>query len=295
MNRRCFQTFTWLMWLALPLMSLRHWQVWDRLPASLAVHFNAANQPDGWMSRAQAFRFDIFLIAFLLTIFTIVVYLSQRGSVTAASWVVLAFCVGMLGVVCYVEESVLEFNLNRRQMDPVPVAIAVTVLAIGLILALVTLGRGRPLAAAELVRQEVQTGKKAALVMLLAVAASLLLATAVPAVRIVMIVLSVILSTTTAMAWDGFHYLFTRHGLEVRTLGFRLKSLPREQIKNYSAVPLCPIAGYGIRGMGGRIAYVWTHRGVRVETNDGWVFLGHPEPEKIVHDLDAMMRAGPAK
>ena len=47
--------------------------------------------------------------------------------------------------------------------------------------------------------------------------------------------------------------------------------------------------------MGGRIAYVWTHRGVRVETNDGWVFLGHPEPEKIVHDLDAMMRAGPAK
>jgi hypothetical protein len=43
--------------------------------------------------------------------------------------------------------------------------------------------------------------------------------------------------------------------------------------------------------MGGRIAYVWTHRGVRVDTSEGFVFLGHAQPEKIVHDLDAMMKA----
>jgi hypothetical protein len=43
--------------------------------------------------------------------------------------------------------------------------------------------------------------------------------------------------------------------------------------------------------MGGRIAYVWTHRGVRVDTTNGYVFLGHKEPEKIVHDLETMMKA----
>ncbi len=45
MKRERFHLFTGLMWLALPIIALRHWQLWDRLPASMAVHFNAANQP----------------------------------------------------------------------------------------------------------------------------------------------------------------------------------------------------------------------------------------------------------
>ena len=39
------------------------------------------------------------------------------------------------------------------------------------------------------------------------------------------------------------------------------------------------------------MCYVWTHRGVRVNTDEGFVFLGHAQTEKIVHDLDAMMNA----
>src|SRR5512142_1447152 len=112
MDRARFQMFTWLLWLALPLMALRHWQVWDRLPAFLAVHFNAANQANGWMSKTAALRFDLGLLTFLLTIIILVLYFWHRKvAVTASSWVVLLFFYGFIGVICYVEESVLEFNL----------------------------------------------------------------------------------------------------------------------------------------------------------------------------------------
>ena len=293
MDRTRFQMLTWLMWLAVPLMALRHWQVWDRLPASLAVHFNAANQPNGWMSKSASLRFDLALLASLLTIVTLVLYFWHRKvAVTASSWVVLLFFYGFIGVICYVEESVLKFNLYGTAVNAVGVGMAVAALAIGLIIGLIAFTRGRPLPPTDVIGQEVHTGKTAALIMLLALVPLLLIATAVPGgARFVMIAVSAILLGTAAMAWDGFHYLFTRHGLEVRTLGFRLKSVPREQIKNYAVSRCGPLCGYGIRGMGGRIAYVWTHRGVRVDTNEGFVFLGHAQPEKIVHDLDAMMNA----
>ena len=292
MNRERFRALTWLLWLTVPLMALRHWQVWDRLPAFLAVHFNAANQPNGWMSKATELRFDLALLAFLLTIITLVLYFWHRhAAVTASSWVVLLFFYGFIGVICYVEESVLEFNLYGTAVNAGGVGMAVAALASGLIVGLIAFTRGRPLPAGDLIREEVHTGKAFALVMLLGLIPLLLIAAAMPGgLRFVMIVVSVILLGATAMAWDGFHYLFTRHGLEVRTLGFRLKSVPREQIKDYAVTRCWPLCGYGIRGMGGNIAYVWTHRGVRVDTNEGFVFLGHPQPEKIVHDLDAMMK-----
>jgi len=44
--------------------------------------------------------------------------------------------------------------------------------------------------------------------------------------------------------------------------------------------------------VGNSRAYVWGNRGVRVVTSDGYVFLGHNEPQRIVRDLDAMMKTG---
>jgi hypothetical protein len=92
------------------------------------------------------------------------------------------------------------------------------------------------------------------------------------------------------MAWDGFHYFFTRHGIEVRTLGFLLKSVPLLQIKSYEVQDWTPSRGYGIRGVGNRKAYVWGNRGVRVEMFDGEIFLGHSDPQRIVHDLNVIRR-----
>lgn len=92
-----------------------------------------------------------------------------------------------------------------------------------------------------------------------------------------------------AMAWSGFEYRFLRHGVEVRTLGFRLRSIPRQSILGYSIEPWAFLRGYGIRGLGGTRAYVWGNRVVHIKTSNGDVYLGHNDPERIMGDLDQMM------
>jgi len=91
-------------------------------------------------------------------------------------------------------------------------------------------------------------------------------------------------------AWSGFHYVFTHGGLEITTLGFRLRSIPAEQIERYAVEPWSFFRGYGIRGVGNRRAYVWGNRGVQINTSQGVVYLGHSDPERIVRDLDMIRR-----
>jgi len=86
--------------------------------------------------------------------------------------------------------------------------------------------------------------------------------------------------------WDGFHYQFSPAGVDIRTLGFRLRSIHTADIQGYAVAPWSIWGGYGIRGLGRRRAYVWGSQGVRIRTGRGEVFLGHEDPEKIVHDLD---------
>ncbi|MGA2336608.1 MAG: hypothetical protein WA383_03740 [Terriglobales bacterium] len=89
-----------------------------------------------------------------------------------------------------------------------------------------------------------------------------------------------------AMAWSGFQYRFLRHGVEIRMLGFRLRSIPRQSIVSYSIEPWAFIRGYGIRGIGNTRAYVWCNKVVHIRTSNGEIFLGHSDPERIVRDLD---------
>ncbi len=89
-----------------------------------------------------------------------------------------------------------------------------------------------------------------------------------------------------AMAWSGFQYRFLQHGVEIRMLGFRLRSIPRQSIVSYSIEPWAFIRGYGIRGIGGTRAYVWCNKVVHIRTSNGEIFLGHSDPERNVRDLD---------
>jgi len=89
-----------------------------------------------------------------------------------------------------------------------------------------------------------------------------------------------------AMSWSGFQYRFLRHGIEIRMLGFRLRSIPKQAIVSYSIEPWAFIRGYGIRGIGRTRAYVWCNQVVHIRTTDGEVFLGHNDPQRIVRDLD---------
>ena len=89
-----------------------------------------------------------------------------------------------------------------------------------------------------------------------------------------------------AMAWSGFQYRFLRHGVEIRMLGFRLRSIPKQSIVSYSIEPWAVVRGYGIRGIGSTRAYVWCNQVVHIRTSNGEIFLGHSDPERIVRDLD---------
>ncbi len=89
-----------------------------------------------------------------------------------------------------------------------------------------------------------------------------------------------------AMAWSGFQYRFLRHGVEIRMLGFHLRSIPRSSIVSYAIEPWAFIRGYGIRGIGKTRAYVWSNKVVHIKTTNGDIFLGHDDPQRIVRDLD---------
>ena len=54
METKIYRTVLGLPWLAVPLIALRYWIDWDRLPVSMAVHFTSGNRPDGWASRENS-------------------------------------------------------------------------------------------------------------------------------------------------------------------------------------------------------------------------------------------------
>ena len=104
--------------------------------------------------------------------------------------------------------------------------------------------------------------------------------------RMAVVVVSVIAVVTIAMTWGGFEYRFLVHGVEVRMLGLRLRSIPRSTILGYAVEPWSLLRGYGIRAAGGMRAYVWCNKVVHIRTSNGEVYLGHSDPERILRDLD---------
>lgn len=96
----------------------------------------------------------------------------------------------------------------------------------------------------------------------------------------------ILVAGALAMAMTGFQYRFLRHGVEVRTLGFRLRSIPKQSILSYSIESWGLPRGYGIRAAGSTRAYVWGNKVVHIKTTNGEIYLGHDDPERIVRDLD---------
>jgi len=115
----------------------------------------------------------------------------------------------------------------------------------------------------------------------------------VAGVRLALALSSLILVGAAIMALTGFRYTFTPAGLEIRTLGYRLRSIAPGEIREYAIADWNIARGYGIRGLGNRRAYVWGNSGVRIKTTNGEVFLGHSDPEKIIHDLDLIKQFAP--
>ena len=104
--------------------------------------------------------------------------------------------------------------------------------------------------------------------------------------RYALVVVAVIGIGALAMMISGFQYRFLRHGVEVRTLGFTLRTIPKQSIVSYSIESWGLPRGYGIRGIGNTRAYVWGNKVVHIKTTSGEVYLGHSDPEKIIRDLN---------
>ena len=140
----------------------------------------------------------------------------------------------------------------------------------------------------DLLAEETHSGRAWSLIILLALTGPMIGVALVPSTagRWAVALVGVIAIATFAMSWSGFQYRFLRHGVEIRMLGFRLRSIPKQSIVSYSIEPWAFIRGYGIRGIGTSRDYVWCNKVVHIKTSNGEIFLGHNDPQRIVRDLD---------
>jgi hypothetical protein len=291
MNRKVFQALTALMWLALPLTAFRFWAAWDRLPLRMATHFNINGQPNGWMPREISLYFALGITALMLATFTVLSYVVHKKQIPdVSSWALLVFFYLMVGFVYAVNSGVIDHNLDGRPLRIDFWMIFVPVAVIGLAAIFLGTKRGDSLPAAAVIAEEAHGSRAWSLLFVALLLAQLLAAVLipVPSIRLGSALLALVFAVIAIHVWTGFHYLFTGTGVEIRTLGFRLRSIPREDIKHYAVERWNPLRGYGIRGVGNRRAYVWCNSGVRIQTAEGEVFLGYSEPERIVRHLNSI-------
>jgi Domain of unknown function (DUF1648) len=292
MDSKLYRAITAMLWLALPLTGLQYWSVWDQLPTRMATHFGASGQPNGWMPRETACIFAVGLTAFLLVSFTWALTRVRKPDLLA--WSLLAMLYFVIGVLFSINAAVLNYNLHGSPLNVVPAIMVIFVAAFALIAVALMTKRGVELPRhADVVEAEEVHGSPfwaSVFTVLTAVELALIAVIPVHGLRFVLALAALLLLGATALAWSGFHYRFTGYGVEISTLGFRLRSIPVQNIKAYAVEPWSVMGGYGIRGIGERRAYVWGNTGVRIMLSDGEVFLGHREPERIVNDLNLIRK-----
>ena len=296
MDSKSYRTMTVLLWLALPLTALQFSTVWNQLPARMASRFGAAGQPNGWMLRESLATFFLALLTLLLTTFTWT--LTRVRKPDPLAWSLLAMFYVVVGVILSVNSAVLKFNLYGYPLNILPELVIVFIAAFVVIGVALGAQRGRVLprqAAADVEEAHASPPWALLFAVLTAIELAVIAVIPLPGLRLVMALPALLLLGVTALAWSGFHYRFTSNGVEISTLGFRLRSIPLQSIKAYAVAPWNPLYGYGVRGIGERRAYVWGNTGVRIMLADGEVFLGHAEPERIMNDLNAIRQTQKAR
>ena len=292
MNRRLYKILIALMWIVLPLTALRYWQVWDRLPASMATHFAPDGHANGWMTREGALYYALGVSGFLLVIFTVVslVVLLQKTAPETSSFALLGFFHVILGFMFYVNNSILRHNLTGSPVSTSPVLLGVPIALVLFLWVFLRAQRGTALPEGPTLAEETHGSWPFAVLFLILAGVELAIFAVLPqtGVRLGMAALCLVFLLVAAHAGSGFHYRVTPAGIEISTLGFRLRSISRDKIGRYTIEKWNALRGYGIRGMGNCRAYVWGNQVVHITTLEGEVFLGTSDPARLVRDLDAM-------
>jgi hypothetical protein len=274
------------LWASLPAIYFQYADAWGRLPVRMSTHFDINGHPNGWAPRETSMWFIMGVTAFVVVLGTIL--LARIRKPEAAAWGVLAMFYVVLAVLYRASAAVIEYNLSGNFLSVAWEMKVLIVAVVAIILLSVVPRRGLPLQDGDFVAEEVHSSTGLAIIFGAAALCEIIAAFAIhiPVARIGLLTAAAIFIAITAMTASGFQYLFRRTGLEIRTLGFRLRSVPLAQIQDYAMQPWSWVRGYGIRGTGASRAYTWGNRVVRIKTSDGEVFLGHDNPERIVHDLD---------
>lgn len=113
MIRSWYKPMVALMWFGLPLAAWDYWHVWDRLPAQMAVHFNAGGQPNGFASRQGALQAGLGIMILMLVLFTAVTLILHAFKPVAA-WVALAVSYVVVGFCLYGNHSIVNFNVRAQ-------------------------------------------------------------------------------------------------------------------------------------------------------------------------------------
>jgi hypothetical protein len=242
------------------------------------------------MSREASLAFSLVMGIFIAGLTTLILSRVQRPD--PAAWALLVLFYVIMGTLLWSEDAIIAYNIHGRGVNVTPVL--VTGIGAAIIVMIIALGtrRGVPLPATDVLAVERHHSKMLAVVLGAAAVAMIAVIAAIPVmgVRIALATAVALMFGSAALAWDGFRYVFTPSGVEVRTLGFRLRSIPAGDIKSYAPDHWNLSGGYGIRGVGDKRGYVWGNRGVLIKTLEGEVFLGHEDPEQIIRDLDLMTR-----
>jgi hypothetical protein len=206
MNRTAFRVFTLLLWLALPLVALEYWRVWDQLPAQMAAHFNAANQPNGWMTPGSSLRFVLLMTAVMLTVFSVLLWVASRKAVNAGSWALLGLFYAAVGMLVSVNHSILSFNLYHTPMNPGVWLLLVPAAAVVFIAVFLLSQRGPAFSQSDILAEEVHAGRWWALAFVVPSAGVLAAASRMPdlAPRVGLGLVALVLLWGAAMAWSGF-------------------------------------------------------------------------------------------
>ena len=69
----------WALWLALPATALNYWIAGSRLPARIAMHYDAGGQAVSWASPQEARAFALKALLFVLVVVTAVGHLVVRS------------------------------------------------------------------------------------------------------------------------------------------------------------------------------------------------------------------------
>src|SRR5262249_9489814 len=147
------------------------------------------------------------------------------------AWALLGFFYVVLGFIYQVNSGVVEHNLTGQPLK-VGASLVVLPVAVLLFIAIYLVSRrGEPLPEQGWLADETHASPLWGLAFLAPMALELGIFAAVPqaAMRVGGALLGGLFLLLAIFAWSGFHYRFSAAGVEIRSLGFRLRSIPVAQ------------------------------------------------------------------